>query len=205
MVRSSEDDDPLELSRLLDARYTPNQEQRVTVFEKWYPSGEREVLIYVASKVGMRIDDPFVEDFTQDAVFRAFRAVVRGQYRYKGVRFTAYVKTIALNQIRSFFRSLENKKILISIEALVQGEEELVDPDADLPEDILSQKEIRLAASWLMETISERQQMVLEHHYLDDQSYKEIADDHNDSEQAVRKLAFRTVNYLRNRAAKMGL
>jgi RNA polymerase sigma-70 factor (ECF subfamily) len=196
MVLSSEHDKALAvkaLTWLLDARQTPDPRQRVEVFEAWYEIGEHDVLIYVASLVETAVEDPLVEDITQEAIILAFQAVLRRKFEYKNALFTTYVKRIAYNQLKSYYR---RQRPSLSVEELAQTGRGLAWLPTESVEEALDDEAQML--SGLVETLSARRRRVFELYYFEGRDYREIAEILGMSVASVRQEIHRGLKQLRS-------
>lgn len=131
---------------------------------------------------------PDAEDITQEVFIRAWKYI--DKYRYTGAPFVAWLIKIAHNLIVDHYKARKKARQLVELEAHNQT---VAANPATITEANLEQRQIRKA---ILKLKGEKQK-VIKMHFIDDFSYKEIAELLNKSEGAVRVIQYRALIDLR--------
>jgi RNA polymerase sigma-70 factor, ECF subfamily len=166
------------------AQYDAADEQRLIEaaqrdparFADLFEQHSRRVYAYIAVRVRER---ETAEDLTSEVFHQALRNLQR--YEYRGIPFSAWLFRIAENAIAQRGRDAAREA------GIPLEHEPMVDADA----------ERRAIIFQLVGTLPEDQQKVVALRYAEQKSLREIAEDMQRSEAAVKQLHFRAIQNLR--------
>jgi RNA polymerase sigma-70 factor (ECF subfamily) len=152
-------------------------------FGELYERNFARVYAYVSRRLADRSD---VEDVTAE-VFR--QALVNlGQFEWRGVPFVAWLLRIAANAVTDHCRRMSREQLI---------------PDADGPEAApadpadIDAVERRALLFRLVQALPVDQRRVIEMRFAEEKGTKEIAQELNRTESAVKQLQFRAIQNLR--------
>lgn len=158
---------------------------RYECFERWVELGGREEILQCVSGMnGLGLKNEVTQEIAADAIYKAYRSVLKGKFTYQDVTFTAYVKTIARNLVRT--EAKRGKGIISlddeSLERICVGEDEMEEETPVLEE--------------ILKSVKPKDRDILMG-VKADLSYPEIAKRAGISESAARKRKSRAVDRLR--------
>lgn len=144
----------------------------IDAFESLVTENERAVFTLCLRMTGSRED---AEDLTQETFVKAYRSL--GSFR-GDCRFSSWVTRIASNVCLDFLRSKSKKRTVpLTVENDDGEETELDIPDVhDLPEDRLTNSELRRSVRRGLDTLGDAQRQTLILRELGGLSYEEIAE-----------------------------
>jgi len=145
-------------------------------FAELFDRHARRVYAFVASRVRNRHE---AEDVTSEVFHQALRNLK--QYEYRGIPFSAWLFRIAANALAQRGRELAREQ------GTAIQTEPITDADA----------ERRAMLFQLVGILPEDQQRVIALRYTEQKSLREIADDMQRSEAAVKQLHYRAIENLR--------
>jgi RNA polymerase sigma factor (sigma-70 family) len=156
--------------------YNPNPEDRARAWNHWLASGGADpVLKFIRWSNGTSTDD---EEILQDAIITAYLKVERGEYQYRDIPFTAFVKKIAYYKIMEAAR--RNVK-----QVPLEDVAEYIDDDQSTPEHVEFWREHEALQTALGQLPARRTQVLLL--YENGYSTSEIAEQLRIKEELVRK------------------
>lgn len=153
-------------------------------FEALYDEYYDKVYVYLARRVRSRQD---AEDLAAEVFFKVFAK----PYDPERARFSSYVFTIAANMLKNYYR--DTAKCAIPSEDTLLFEQS---DGSDLLSDLITKDEY-LELSRLLTTLSQRHYDVIYRRYFLDESYREIAEALEVTENNARQIHFEAVKKLR--------
>ncbi len=145
-------------------------------FGELFERHARRIYAFVAVRVGNRSE---AEDLTSEVFHLALKNLK--QYEYRGLPFSAWLFRIASNVIAQHGRNMSRES------GVPLEDEPAIDADA----------ERRAVLFQLVSTLPEDQQRVIALRYAEQKSMREIADELQRTEPAVKQLHYRAIENLR--------
>ncbi len=153
-------------------------------FAELYEQNFHRVYAYVARRVHDRME---IQDLTAQVFHRALANL--GKFKWKGAPFRAWLYRIASNAIAD--RAKQKAR---------ESTDQLNDPSSESFTAVdLEAVERRARLFRAVDKLPEDQRRVIEMRFADEKSIREIADELERSEGAIKQLQFRALENLRNR------
>lgn len=149
-------------------------------FAELYESNFSRIYAFVARRVGTREE---AEDITAEVFHQALRNL--GRFQWRGVPFAAWLLRIAANTLADRWqRAAHHPEV---------RDDGMHEPGSD------AELERRAMLFQLVDRLPADQRLVIVRRFVDQKSVREIAQELNRTEGAVKQLQFRALETLRNR------
>jgi RNA polymerase sigma-70 factor, ECF subfamily len=170
------------------------------IFEEYY----EPIYGYILKRTG---NVHVSQDIASETFFKALDRL--WQFKWRKLSISSWLYRIATNEMNQHFR--KNKKVIYSVETLLEESGiELVD-ERDLVEEILEQEhELERALLWkkareLISDLPEKYQEVLSLRYFEDKKISEIAEILNRKEGTIKAQLSRGTVYLREKMSEKNI